>query len=432
MANYFHITLPDCLAWFKRRWGLVGVVVSLAVMAAGGGIFLFFRHHLAEARQALERHDLAAAAPHLDQCLRVWPRSEEARLLAARVARCRDDIEGCQRHLAILEKLDDPPRALRLERLLLSVQQGRFDREDEANLLSLTKGGRPEAALILEALYKGYLKTARLTDMVSCLDSLLALQPDHVPARLERGRAWESIHRAAEAEADYRHAVAIQPGDLEPRLRLASFLFQRGRTREATAQFECLRQRHPADPDVLLGLCGCRLDSANLEECEHLLEALLAEHPNHPRGLIERGRIAFRRGRDADAEAWARRALNRSPHERDALRLLLLSLRAQGKTNEAEQCQRRLYRVEVDRAHVGQLMLRLLETPRDTSLRIDLGLALMRAGREEHAAALLEGILAQEPFHASIHEALAGYYERIGRPEQAAVHRRQAGPGGMR
>jgi tetratricopeptide (TPR) repeat protein len=397
--------------------------------SAAAGAFLWAEHHLDAARRALDQYAFDEAQHHLDLYLKVHPRSAAAHLLAARAARRRDAYDEAERHLAACLRLDGMTEATARERLLLTAQQG--DLGDMEGLLTAHAGADdPEAALVLEALAKGYLNRFWQADALTCLNRLLERQPRHPPALLMRARVWERLALRGEAERDpdarrdYEALLELGPS-FEARLGLAGTLYRLGRPWEALGEYEPLRRERAADPDVLLGLARCRYSLHEVDEARRLLDELLERHPKHAAALLERGRLALHAGQLAEAEEWLRRAADAAPlYDCEAQRVLCLCLEAAQKTEEARRCRERLREREVKALDVERLILRATREPRDVALRYEAATELMRLGREQDGVAAFYFVLEQEPRHAAAHEALADYFERTGQPARAAHHRR--------
>lgn len=425
----------------RRPWRALLVLAGFAALALGGtvgGISLWSGSHYRAARQALERGDFDRAQEHLNCCLKVRPGSALLHLLAAQAARRRDACAEAEQHLTTCERLQGVTPASTLERALLRAQQGDLAGvEAPLQALAAPPRGHPERAQILEALAKGYLATYRLTEALHCLDTLLRAQPGWVPALLLRARARKGPDRNEKALADYQRAVELAPESDAARLGLAETLYRLGRVREATAHFEILRardegQRTASSPSVrasyLVGLARCRHDNHELEAAEQLLDTLLAEQPDAVAALVERGRLAFRRGHAAAGERWLRRAVAVAPEDRDAHFVLHLCLEAQGKAPEARQCLARLREIEARTARETRLLAQLLESPHDPALRYEIGMIFLDRGQAEEGLLWLAGALQEDPRHAATHAALADYFERTGQSALAARHRQGVVP----
>jgi tetratricopeptide (TPR) repeat protein len=415
-------TLPRPLARHPRR---VALALALVLLGAGAAaVLLGARYQLDAARRALDHYDFQQAQNHLDLYLMVHFRSAGGHLLAARAARRRDACDEAESHLAACLRLEGMTEATALERLLLTAQQG--DLADMEGLLKAhTSPGDPEAVLVLEALAKGYANRFWEADELACLNELLDRQPRHPQALLMRARLWEGrvlkgeTERATGALRDYEQAVELNP-TFESRLGLAGALYRVGRPRDALSEYDRLRRDRADDPEVLLGLARCRYSLHEVDEARRLLDALLERHPDHA-------------GELADAEAWLSRAAAAAPpYDCEPQRLLAQCLEVAGRDEEARRCLDVLREREANALRVDRNILRANRDPHDVALRYDIARDLMRLGREQDGVAALFLVLEQEPGHRPAHTALADYFERTGRPDRAARHRRAATSPGAR
>jgi tetratricopeptide (TPR) repeat protein len=406
-------------------WALAGV--ALACLAAGIAARLVGkRDTLAAAEDALRRHDPAAARAHLDRYLARWPDDGPAQLLAARAARRADAYADAERLLAAFERHWGPTEASRLEWVLLGVQQGDFGSEEE-RLGSAVDSNHPATLDILEALAKGYAAAVRLPEAFATLDRLLGLAPNHYAAYLVRGGLWNLRRRWEEAEADYSHAADLAPDRPAAHTALAGVLTEQGRPREAIYQYELVLRSRPGDAAALLGLARAYGDAADLAKAEQRLDELLAADPDNADGLVERGRLALRHGRPAEAEPYLARAVGLAPWHRDGNPLYLAALRELGRAEAVAREEARLAELKADDAVGGRLKNQVREKPGDVDVRWKLWQWSVRNGQRGVGFAWLVEVLRRAPWHAQAQAALADYFEQIGQPARAAMHRAAAG-----
>src|SRR5262249_9348938 len=139
-----------------------------------------------EGQDALRRHDLPAAAAHLERYLQYRPEEAPAWFLAGRTARRLGRYAEAERCLEACQRLAGVTDATRLDWDLLRVQQGRLG--DTHVRLRMTIGPEhPDAPLVLEALARGYLKAELLADARQACDLWLSREPDHPWPWLWRG-----------------------------------------------------------------------------------------------------------------------------------------------------------------------------------------------------------------------------------------------------
>jgi Tfp pilus assembly protein PilF len=412
----------------RRRRLVVGAVGALVLVGLAVGLawrVVWPALALAAAESALDRNDLAAARADLDCYLARWPGDEQALLLAARAARRSDACADAERLLTEHEQAFKPSDASRLEWALLGAQQGDLG-GDEDRLKSYVDRNHPDTLAILEALAKGYVVSYRRQEAILTLNRLLDHSPDHVPALLLRGKVYDSLRKADEAEQDVRRAVEHAPESAAAQSALAGLLNRGGHTREAIYHYELAQRSRPADSATLLELARAFTDDAQLDEAERRLDELLAADPDHADGLVERGRLALRRGRFAAAEPFLARAVRAAPWHRDGQQLHVIALKELGRNEAASQGEARLAELRAEDGIGGRLKLRARNTPGEAAVRWDLWLWSLRNGEREEGLAWLTEILRAAPGHAQAHAALADYFDQAGQPRRAALHRAAA------
>jgi tetratricopeptide (TPR) repeat protein len=404
------------------------ILLSLSLLAViGTGATIAGWHgwawyHYRVAIRALEARDFALAQARLDLCLKVWPKSAEVHLLAARTARKAGAYDDAERHLKESQQLGWPAEEVRLERDLIRAQRGDVA-EVEDQLLRFVEHGHPDSFLILEALCQGYIKTYRLSQGLRCLELWLERRPDEVQALLWRAEVKQLRSSTQEALADYRRVVELEPERDLARLRLAELLAAEHQPADAVPHFEHLRQRQPTNPAVLLGLARCRRLLGEPAEAARLLDALLEISPRDVGALGERGRIYLETGQPADAERWLRMAASLAPYDRDVVYALYLFLQQSGKSKEAEGYGAKLQEIETKLGRLRELTRQIAVTPHDPALRHEAGMIFLSSGQAKEGLRWLYSALQEEPRYRPTHQALADYYDGIGEKGQAASHR---------
>jgi tetratricopeptide (TPR) repeat protein len=410
----------------SRRFLAVLLAVVLAVGLGAPHAVAWY--HLRSARSALERYRPETAQSHLERCLRTWPNSVQAHLLASRAARQSGDFAEADRHRRACQRLlGDTRDDVALEWALLQAANGNV-REVEEFLQAQAGEDLPHARLVWEALSEGYTRIYRIRDALACLDHWLTLDPDNLRARELRGLAFhigKSAHRGAE---DLRWVLEKDDTREATRWRLVLCLLDMGNYDEARPLLERIERHKPGDPEVLVLLARCHNMLDRPQQARDILEAVLKAHPDHAPALRTRGQLALADSQPARAEVWLRQAVRLSPGDYQANYLLLQALQQQNKTEEARK-QKRITEELRDRAErLGQLRSRTLsEHPLDPALHYEMGMLLMRAGHPRVAENWLQSALSLDADYRPAHAALADHYESQGDAERAASHRRRAG-----
>jgi tetratricopeptide (TPR) repeat protein len=308
---------------------------------------------------------------------------------------------------------------------MLGAHQGDFAGE-EGRLRSFVERSHPDAPAILEALANGYRISRRWNEALQALNALIAYSPDCATLLVQRGTILHRLHGPAAAEEDCRRAVALARESAAAHAALAGVLSDLGYTHEVMDHYERAVRSQPADVGALLGLARALTDAAKLVEAEKWLDELLAAHPDHPDGLVERGRLALRQGRTAEAEGLLARAVRVAPWHRDGHQLYLVALKELGWSEAVSRCEARLAELQAEDAINGRLELRARNMPQAVDVRWELWLWSQRNGEAEAGLVWLTEILRLAPRHAAAHAAFADYFDRASQPRRAALHRAAA------
>jgi tetratricopeptide (TPR) repeat protein len=414
--------------WSTRRRAALScaALLLLSAGAAYGGQALWLGYHLRAAERAHRRRDFRAARDHLTPYLEARPSDAYAHFLAARVARRDGRFDDAEAHLSACRRLHYPDEDVDLERVLLRTARGEAGGEDY--LRQRVEAGHADTLMVLEVLIDDYLRNYRLWDALWAMNAYLDRQPDAVPVLLGRAFVWERLFSFADAERDYRRALALDPDNDDARRRFADLLLDhRATAEEAAAEFERLLRRQPDNPAYQFGLARCRRQEGREDEARRLLRGLLEREPPYPGALTEMGRVAAAEdGHGGEAIDWLTRAVAADPHDRQAYTALVNCLRLQGREPEALAAQQALDQLDADLRRIDVLTREALLRPTDPDLRCDLGMLFLRRGQEQEGLRWLGLALEQAPAHAGARRALADYFEGKAKADLAAPHRRFA------
>lgn len=417
----------DFLNWLRRHpWRVLGVLALLGVGAALAAPHLRAWYHLRAGRAALERCRNPEALAHVQACLRVWPSSTTAHLLASRAARRLDDFAEAEYHLREYQRLKGGTAdEIAFEWALLHAAGGDLG-EVEPFLLDRARG--PQAALVWEALAQGCTTVYRIRAALACLDHWLKLEPDNIRALTLRGDIWWQTRSLLKASWEYARVVALDPEQEEVRWRLARCYLENGQYADALSHLEFVAGRRPGDPDVLSRIARCQNMLGKTKQARQTLEAVLKEHPEHAQALRARGQMALMDGDAASAARWLRDAVRAAPQDYEANWSLYQALKLlPGKEVAAKEQAARAEQVKEQTEKLTELTTRKMsERPHDPAVHCELGTLLIRMGHKEVGHRWLLSALKEDPGYRPAHAALADYYQARGEAEQAAEHRQQA------
>lgn len=377
------------------------------------------------AEQAVTRRDFGAAATHFDRYVSLRPDDPAGWFQAARAARRGGQFADAKRYLAEYERLGGSPDAVRLERDLLLVQQGVMG-EADVRLRTIINPDHPDAALVLEALARGYIVVERWADARQACALWRLVEPDAPWAWLWGGWVAEQMVQVDQAADFYRRALELAPDDPAARLAFARIQFRQRAPAAAAPHFEWVLARDPENAEALLGLAQCHLEGGRVSDAGPLVDRVLARLPDSAAALALRGRAVMEAGDPPRAEPWLRRAVNAEPSDAEALHLLVLALRAQRKDEEAGQLARRLEALQQDLRRLIELTKTITPQLADPGPCHEAGVIALRVGRTKQGLNLLQEALRRQPDHRPTHAAVAAYYRQTGRLDLAEVHQQFA------
>jgi tetratricopeptide (TPR) repeat protein len=178
-----------------------------------------------------------------------------------------------------------------------------------------------------------------------------AVRSDDSPdLRVELADLYSSLNQNDAAEQEVRRALSADPADVEGRRLLAQILVSRSpegdkkdeRLKEAETIYRGLIQDKKEDESVVLALAEIQTDRGDLDGARSTLEGFRASHPVSSSVLLELARNYQQAGRNDDAIALLRTALEKDRDNREALNGLGLALEEAGRFAEAEKAYRRL------------------------------------------------------------------------------------------
>jgi tetratricopeptide (TPR) repeat protein len=412
----------------RRPWRTLAIVGLLAVIGVSAwfiGRHVWAGYQYRAARRALERYQFAQAQRYLEDCLAVWPSSFEVCLLAAQTARRQGDYEKAEQLLARCQQIRQGlADEVVLEQALIKAQRGGMDAV-LPYVRSLVEKHDPASLLIFEAMAQGYIRKYRAGDAAAVLALWRERAPDDLQANFLQGFVRELVGPEQEALDNYRKVLEIDPEHYEARLRLAILLTERAQPAEALKHLEYLAQQRPSDAMTLVRLAQCHLALGQPGQANQELDQVLAKQPRFRAAVVAKGQVLLQLDRPAEAEPWLRQALVLDGADFQANFALTRCLRLLGKDTEADAAENRLKVLETDIKRIRDIIKKdINRTPNDPRLRTEIGTILIRGGSVRDGVQWLYNALQLDPAYAPAHAALADHFEREGRPEQAAPHRR--------
>ncbi len=415
----------------RPRWWPALALGLLAAAGWAGSRWLQDREIEAaagRARRLVAEGKLAEALPDLGQWLRGRPDSGEAYLLAARAAFVLGKAEDGLQALGRAEALGYDPIQVDRERGLALVAMGRPG--EAVPVLSRVRTGlaTPDPQ-VLQALARAEMATFQLKAAREVVDAWVAAEPESVDAYLARVEVGRRTNVSTEEiAADFERVLARAPDNRAALLGLAEVRMTAGAYAEAEGLFARLVAFDPSGFEAVLGL-GLARERLNRDaEALASLERAASLAPSDPRPIVAQGRIEARLGHLDRALEWLNRAVGLDPHDVEARHQRAGVLARLGRPTEAATDREEATRLRADQDKLSQLMITLLEAPRDVQFRWEAARWLFDHGHAPEAIRWTELILKDDPGHRPTHRMLADHFQQAGQQGLANYHRLQAGP----
>jgi tetratricopeptide (TPR) repeat protein len=379
-------------------------------------------HHWISANRSLSAGHNKQAANHLTAALRVWPKDAGVHLLAARVSWLNEDFEGAEHHLALCQNDPAAADAAQLERVLVRAAKGDVDAV-EGFCYALLEEKHPQTPMVLRALAIGNLPLLRLGETARMLDRWLELEPDHPQAIYLYARVHQQTGNNLDALKFFRRAIELDPSRNDARLALASLHLDLGQAQEALPLLQEACRREPSNTGAKSRLAQGLAMLGRTEEAAVLLDEVLTLRPSLASALLERGKIALRDERLAEAEDYLQQACQSEPNNRAAHYQLLQCLKQGGKTSEARATQERLSQIDDDSKRINDIITVELPQGRlNPELHAELGELLLNAGAVDDGLRWINRALQLAPRLPRAHRALARHYQSLGQARLAQQH----------
>src|SRR5882672_7459956 len=171
----------------------------------------------------------------------------------------------------------------------------------------------------------------------------LELDPELVEARVELADALQKNWQWAEAEAEYKQAIALNPSDASGHSGFSAWLLCQGRTQEALGGARRARELDPpAYEDVNIG--GILFQARRYDEAIRELRSVLAVEPEKPSALWSLGFALIGAERFDEAIATLEKAASVSDRSSAVLGVLVHAYARAGRRAEALRVLDELYR----------------------------------------------------------------------------------------
>ena len=214
-------------------------------------------------------------------------------------------------------------------------------------------------------------------------------------------RGYAAVYR--DEKALWTYAVARNPGAWLARVNLGKVLYQEGRLAEAAAEFREAIRLQPDSPEAHADLGNCLEVEGLPEDARGEYAAALAINPGFAGARYDLGLSLLKSGGLEEALAQLRRTLEADPGHAAARNTLGLALAGLGRLPEA----------------MEQYRLALGLDPKIPEAHLNLGNALFKLGRPQEAVAEYRLALSLEPGYSAAHNNLGYALSRLGLEKEA-------------
>jgi type IV pilus assembly protein PilF len=191
-----------------------------------------------------------------------------------------------------------------------------------------------------------YLENGAFDIALRDLKHAVQLDPRNSEAHGALAVLYERLGETGKAEAHYREALSIDPGNYSAHNNFGRFLCDHGRAEEAMAQFRAVIEEpmyaQPWLPLTNAGRCLQRMGRSSAAE-EYLRKAL-DRYPEYPPALLEMARVSLGRRQHLSARGFLQRYHAVAAKTADSLWLTAQTELALGNVRAAQEAERQLRR----------------------------------------------------------------------------------------
>lgn len=262
----------------------------------------------------------AQAARHID------PTDAAGHISAARLLNALDQYDAAAQTFAQVATGDPAFYDAEIGRAEALRLAGRYDQAIEV-LTQLTRS-HPDLPLSLASLGDIHRQQGNFAEANKAYDAALQVYPEDAPIRwwllYSRGMTFERMDQWPQAEADFRAALELNPGDASVLNYLGYSMVDRGMTEkydEALAMIEKAVTARPDSGAITDSLAWVYYKLGRYQEAVTPMERAAELEPNDPIISDHLGDVYWMVGREVEARFQWRRALSFGPGEEEAERI---------------------------------------------------------------------------------------------------------------
>jgi Flp pilus assembly protein TadD/mono/diheme cytochrome c family protein len=352
------------------RYGRRAVICAVVIL--GIGSFLFFgRGIMAWSARRMAAHQMNVGAISTSQRWLTWSAWFDSdnggtQLMQAACFR-RLEQAGWREALQLAEQNGAPAAKIDQEQRLGAIQSGQVTEDVESEMVALLEAGVPPHE-VCTAVVQGYLAHEAPEKAKALLEAWARDHPGDANLAYMAGIRWRWLGDRANAEREFRNAVASQPQHELARMALAQLLEEQHRLDEALEQCVELAARFPANEPALSSLARLLRKQGRLDEARTVLKPLISR-PDPPLVVVaEMALIEFESGSYEKAERWFERADFEQTEDDNVLAAAANTLALSGQIPRADGLFVRVDTAHSNAARTSELAVRLALNPTDMEL----------------------------------------------------------------
>ncbi|MFO0904457.1 MAG: tetratricopeptide repeat protein [Pirellulales bacterium] len=379
-------------------------------------------YYIAQAREEMTKSEFTKALDAIGKAERAAPQSAEVQFLQAVLHRRTGQLNLVDAELRRAEQLGWPKADIDRQQLLLSAQVGRVDEveDDLRGMLAAEDLDDLTALQVYEALSHGFWMNHRINDTLQVLEFWIKWRPQDVEPRLLRADVYNEFSDPVSAEREYTQILEFAPNHLLAREMLGKLLLSRGQVEAATEHFKFCVANGGETENVKSGLAECEFRSGRADEAAEWIQKIdFTGMDVERKAKIWKLQADIQRfqGDNKAASETLEKAIAIWPHDSGILQSLGQCYAALGEREKAEKHLERSKVITKRAEQYFELKRTVVRRPNDADLRFQIGSILVEQELPEEAANWWRSAVRCDWSHQPSHEALADYYQRLGREE---------------
>ncbi len=326
--------------------------------------------------------------------------------------------------------LNDHPKDLQVKKnyIQILILQNRIDDAAKLNDEILKANSHDVEAHV----YQGEIQLRR-NDTAGAITSLqAALNDDHdnAIAHYQLGVAYNQQRQSDHAIAEWRQAVALQPGLVDAQRYLAAAEKEQSDYDALLQTAQQIIAAQPSAPDGYLFKCVAEIGRQKFSDAQQDAQSALERAPQSPQPYLQMGNIHFEQRKFDKAESFYQQALTKDPSLVEGLSRLMSAYLAQGQADKAIAAARAqiakvpdssgfydllgtvLFNAHKDFPNAEAALRKALELDRNnTDAQQKLGEVLVAEGHPDQALALYQQALKDNPSNVAVYILSGEIYE---------------------